>query len=398
MAFNPNILSGKVRRWLSENVDSEAIKIVLKGSPFEGVSAQELAEQVQSCQKTKQKIPTFYSAGFELYFPPKISVEQASSEVTAMYKAKITSGNILLDITGGMGIDDFYFSERMEKVIHCEINHDLSQRTAHNFAFFQKNNIECVAENGVEILQNLPEKIDWLFIDPARRSEKKGKVFLLEDCTPNILELENIWLKKCRKVMIKTSPLIDISYGLKALKNVSEIHIVAVKNEVKELLWIIDNEKFSSETCCKTVNLQSEKVQSFEFVWGEESKVENKYSTPQNYLFEPNASLMKSGRSELLITEQIKKLHRFSHLFTSLELPEISFPGKTFRIIEVFLFKKENVKRFSGKKINVVTRNFQQSPEQIKKKFKIKDGGSQFLFFTTNLREEKIVILCEKST
>jgi hypothetical protein len=193
---------------------------------------------------------------------------------------------------------------------------------------------------------------------------------------------------------MKTSPLIDLSQGLKELNSVKEIHVVAVKNEVKELLWICEK-GWEGSLEIKTINLLSEENQVFDFKLEKERDI-SKFYLPQNYLYEPNSAIMKSGGfNQVSIKFGISKLHPHSHLYTSDEI--IDFPGRAFKIIEVLVYNsKELKKQFEGKKANITTRNFPLKVEGIRKKLKIKDGGEVYLFFTTNKEEKKLVLVCEK--
>ena len=172
-----------------------------------------------------EKLPTWYCTAGILY-PSKISVEQTSSERTAAYKATLISGNSLIDLTGGFGIDDYYFAKTLTKVAHCEINTELSEIVKHNFNKLQVNNIQCYAGDSIEILQTLHDKWDWIYIDPSRRHDAKGKVFLLQDCLPNVPIHLSTYFEYSHSVLIKTAPLLDLTAGLAELANVKTIHIV----------------------------------------------------------------------------------------------------------------------------------------------------------------------------
>jgi hypothetical protein len=222
----------------------------------------------------------------------------------------------------------------------------------------------------------------------------KGKVFLLKDCLPNVPELLDFYFKFAPNIMIKTAPILDITAGLSELENVKEIHIVAVDNEVKELLWIL--EKNSSQPIkMVTVNLAKDQAETFAF---ELNHIENTvtYSLPKKYLYEPNAAIMKSGGFDVIPTQfGVEKLHQHSHLYTSDSL--IEFPGRVFEIENGIHYNKVDMKQFlENKKANITTRNFTDSVETIRKKWKIKDGGKLYCFFTTDVNNTKIALLCSK--
>ncbi len=183
-AFNA-ILNREIQDFIDANLKSDLSRLILKGSPFESVSIQQIAEQITAKNKCEKKLPTWYSSE-NIIYPNKVSIEQCSSEITAKYKSGLVSGRSLIDLTGGFGVDAYYFSERVEKVVHCEINEVLSNKVAHNYKGLDRNNITSLAEDGIDFIQRSPTRYDWIYADPSRRNEQKGKVFLLDDCLPNI--------------------------------------------------------------------------------------------------------------------------------------------------------------------------------------------------------------------
>ncbi|WP_373056282.1 class I SAM-dependent methyltransferase [Zunongwangia sp. H14] len=391
--MNKFLLHEAVQEFIRENLHSDLSRIILKGSPFPEVSIQEIATQIIGLKTAEKKFPDFFSTK-NIIFPPGLNLEQASSEVTAEYKASLISGKSLLDITGGFGIDSFYFSQKVEKLSYCEINKGLAEIAAHNFKVLKAQNIQANNVNAMDLLKNASEVYDWIFADPARRDIHGGKVFRLSDCQPDIpAHLELLWARG-KHILIKTSPLLDLHAGIEELQNVAEIHIVAVENEVKELLWLLQINA-SEEIKVKTINFQKKGNQWFEAVLSAEKR-ETAYSLPEKYLYEPNAAIMKSGCfKKLAEVTQTKKLQVNSHLYTSDKIK--NFPGRAFEVVDIMEFNKKDLKKnFSGKKANITTRNFPLSVAEIRKKFKIKDGGKDYLFFTTSLEEEKIVLVCKK--
>ncbi|MEW7277515.1 class I SAM-dependent methyltransferase [Aquimarina sp. 2201CG1-2-11] len=366
--------------------------LILSGSPFHDISIQELAQQIQGKRKAKTKLPTWYSCN-EIYYPPNLNLEQTSSETTALYKSNLVSGDYLLDLTGGFGIDDYYFAKRIKKVIHCELNETLSKIATHNFKALQQHNIATISGDSLKFLKQRPD-LDWIYVDPSRRHESKGKVFFLEDCLPDVPNNLDLFFSKSKNILLKTSPLLDLRIGLKALKNVKEIHVVAVNNEVKELVWILEKD-FVGDTTIVTINLQKKEDQEFSFIHAKEVLQEVHYATPQQYLYEPNSAILKSGGFlSIANAYQLKKLHINSHLYTSENL--IDFPGRKFKIEATFPYQKKALSKVGIAKANITTRNFPESVAIIRKKFKIKEGGDQYLFFTTDCNAKKIIILCKK--
>ncbi|MDP5027740.1 MAG: class I SAM-dependent methyltransferase [Flavobacterium sp.] len=387
-----DILHNDIQDFINENLNTDSTKLALKKNPFPEVNYSVLINQIIAKKKAKDKLPTWFSTE-NIIYPEKISIEQTSSEITAKYKASLASGEKLIDCTGGFGIDDYYFSKQFKNVIHCELNADLSQIVKHNCEVLKVSNIECHQGDSTKILEQLNQKFDCIYIDPSRRNDAKGKVFMLADCLPNVVDLQDFYFQFTNTILIKTAPILDLQAGLLELKNVAQIHIVAVDNEVKELLWKIEKD-FTESPEIIAVNIEKEK-QSITKI--ESSKPYSaRYSLPKKYLYEPNASLMKSGGfeavSELFL---VNKLHQHSHLYTSDE--KLDFPGRKFQIDTIVPFQKKEISAYiQGKKMNVSTRNFPIKPEEIKKKYKIQDGGTIFAFFTTNMNNEKIILLCTK--
>ena len=386
------LLQTEIQDFINKNLNEDSSKLALKKNPFPEVNYSVLINQIIAKKKAKDKLPTWFLTE-NIIYPEKISIEQTSSETTAKYKASLVLGEKLIDCTGGFGIDDYYFSKQFQSVIYCELNADLSQIVKHNFEVLKATNINCYQGDSTEILEQLNEKFDCIYIDPSRRNEAKGKVFMLADCLPNVVDLQDFYYQFTDTILIKTAPILDLHAGLSELKNVAEIHIVAVENEVKELLWKIEK-NFNSSPEIIAVNLEKEK-QTITKIESTKSYFAS-YSLPKKYLYEPNAALMKSGGFEA-VSElfTVGKLHQHSHLYTSDEV--IDFPGRKFQIDAIIPFQKKEISQFiQGKKMNVSTRNFPIKPEEIKKKYKISDGGTIFAFFTTNMNNEKIILLCTK--
>ena len=226
------VLQLKVQEFISQNLNQDVNLLSFKKNPFPEINWLVIINQIIAKKKSQIKLPTWFNVD-NVVFPDSISVEQTSSEIAAKHKSNLISGQVLVDLTGGFGVDSFYFSKKFEKVIHCEINSELSQIVQHNFKLLKANNIACEIGDGFEILQNLPYKIDWIYVDPSRRSDLKGKVFMLQDCLPNVPNLLPDYFVYTNKILVKTAPILDITAGLLELKNVKNIHIVAINNEVK---------------------------------------------------------------------------------------------------------------------------------------------------------------------
>lgn len=386
------ILKPEIQEYIHQKTGSDNSKLAFQKNPFPDVDFKIILNQIEARTKIKHKLPTWFATK-NIIYPSKISVEQTSSEITAKYKSEIISGESLIDLTGGFGIDDFYFSKTITQVFHCEINTELSEIVQHNSKQLNNNNIEFFSGDSSETIQKLKQNFDWIYIDPSRRNDSKGKVFMLKDCLPSVPDLQDFYFNFSNNILIKTAPILDITAGLLELKNVKTIHIVAVDNEVKELVWEIEK-KYSNPILVKTINFTKELQQKFNFELN--SNESANYSLPKKYIYEPNSAIMKSGGFDVIGNKySLNKLQHLSHLYTSDDL--IEFPGRVFQIEKIIDYsKKEMNLNLTNQKCNITTRNFPESVENIRKKWKIKEGGNQYCFFTTDINNNKIVLICTK--
>jgi len=390
--LNRSILDIAVQDFINQNLKSNLTQLILKGSPFDGVTIQEIATQIVAKEKSRKKLPSWFETK-NIYYPPKLNLEQTSSEITANYKASLVSGKDLIDVTGGFGVDTFAFSKSFQKVIHCELNNELSNIASYNFGQLQAKNIKTHIGNGIEYINHSKEQFDCIYIDPSRRNDAKGKVFLLEDCEPNVPENLEALFEKSKTIFIKTSPMLDITSAISELHSVKEVHVVAVSGEVKELLFLLEK-GYVDNVSLKTLNFSKERQQAFGFTL--QSEATSTYSLPTTYVYEPNAAILKSGGFHHVSEKLgVHKLHPHSHLYTSEQL--IEFPGRSFKVLEVLTYDKKKIKSLlPEKKANITTRNFPKTVQQIRKELKIKDGSNNYLFFTTNIHDELICIFLKK--
>jgi len=388
--INEALYSNEVQDFILKNIHADVSRIVLQKSPFANVSSKELAEQIQSKKAIQKKLPLWYNTA-NIIYPPKLNLEQSSSVQTALYKSTlIKEGSSVVDLTGGFGIDDFYFAKRANSITHCELNASLSEIVAHNTKVLGAQNITFFEGNGLDYLKKIT-KTDVIYVDPSRRASS-GRVFLLEDCEPNVITHLDTFLEKADTVIIKAAPLLDIDAAVKQLKLVSEIHIVSVNNECKELLFVIDKHA-DSPTLVKCAVIKQD-AQVFSFTYQAEKLIELSYSPFKNYLYEADAAFLKAGLFKSVATEfNLDKIHQHSHLYTSSQIAT-NFPGRILKINKIQTFKAFSSEK-TVKKANVVVRNFAKKPDELKKKLKIQDGGHIFLYFTTDYKNSPVVLTCE---
>lgn len=376
------ILNPEIQKYIHANLKSDLHFLLLKKSPFPDVSMQEIVQQIKGKIIAEKKFPLLLKKG--IIFPPHLNLEQASSQSTAEYKAKLVKGKNFVDLTSGFGIDALFLSQNFEKTTLVEKNQELLEIVTHNWKILNKE-ADFINENLHDFLNQNKQQFDLIFLDPARRDEHNNKVFLLGDLSPDLIEIQEQLLKFSNKVLIKLSPLIDISYLVSTLKNITQIHIVAVKNEVKEILVLINSNKKSDKISINSINLETEET-IFKFNFNEEKNAISEFSEPLKYLYIPNNAILKAGAFNLISEKfNLKKLHPNTHLYTSESLVQ-EFPG---RILEIQIIEKKELKK--NDQFNILSKNFPLKPEQIKKKFQLRDGGEHYLIFTQSTNGKIIV-------
>lgn len=369
-------------------------ELILKAGKFKGLDVKKLAAQIQSRQKALKKLPE-WSANEKLIFPPALSVEQCSSEATAHYKAGIVWGNTLIDITGGMGIDCYYMSRSFTETHYFEQQPEVAATAAYNFAQLGASRIHVHEGESLHALQD-GLKADWLYADPARRDANKEKVVRLADCTPDVAGNAALLLNAAPRILLKTSPLLDIDLASKELQKLKEVHVMGYEQECKELLFVLDREMPAQDFKIKVriIDAAGRPVHQLDFDREEERAALVNYAKPLSYLYEPHAAVLKAGAFKTLCTRfNVQKLAMHSQLYTSQEYVD-DFPGRSFRIVAVC---KPDIREISqyipGDKANITTRNFPAKPEELRKKWKLKDGGDHYLFATTLADQSKVVIV-----
>ena len=329
-----------------------------------------MLQQVEGRERTSDKLPTF-AAMDDWWYPVRLSCEQCSSEETARYKASLVSGETMVDLTGGYGVDTYFLNDSFSSIDYIEQNAELCRIAAHNFA----NKPITIHNTSAEEFLDSAGQYDLIFLDPARRDSHGGKVFRLEDCAPNVVELLPMLLAHGKRLLLKLSPMLDLTQATTSLSQVSwDIFVVAIKNEVKEVLLL------SGGTGQITAIDLAKKDQAFVFSREEEAGARSEYSEYSEYsgkyLYEPNAAILKAGAYKLVGARfGLSKLDVNTHLYCS-DVLVPDFPGRIWRIKEEGM-KGERMKEL--RQANILVRNYPLAPEQLKKKYRLKDGGDVYL-------------------
>ncbi len=430
--------------FICQHQDDDVRQLAFLGSKYPEVDMPFALDQIRGRKMARVKLPRWASLEGIIY-PPHISMEQCSSESTALYKAELAARLLglpassfgiemkaeneieFVDLTGGFGVDFSYIAARLGvKSMYVERQAHLCEAAKENFERLGLKNAIVKNGDGIEVLHSfLPKKDDAasdddslgitydqprsllktnlglkiIFIDPARRDDAGNKVVSLKDCTPDVTVLQEEMLSKADYVIIKLSPMLDWHRAISELSHVREVHIISVNNECKELLLVLSARNMGENLRIYCIN----DAQSFvcDELDMESSQVKIAPSTLEEmqYLYEPNASLMKAGCFGVLSGRyDARMLSKNSHLFVSRE-PIAAFPGRSFRIIAVSSFNKKELKRhLSGiTKANIATRNFPLSVAELRKRLKLKDGGETYIFATTLSDESHVLVITEKN-
>lgn len=376
--------------------DDDVRHLALSDQKRLGDSLNYALNQISGWQKAKEKIPS-WSEIDDLVYPPHLSMEQCSSEHTAAYKATLVQGESFVDLTGGFGVDFAFFARNFKQATMVERNAELCEIAMHNLPLLGLPNAKVVNGDGMDHLRQM-EPVDVIFIDPARRDQQGRKTVSIADCEPNLLEVLETLHARAKKILIKYSPMLDITLAIKELKCVESVHVVSVENECKELLFLL-SEKTAGSPLFHCVNLSKRGETRYTFTMEEERNATIRQAgSLGKYLYEPYSSLLKAGAYKSLCTHfPVEKLAVSSHLYTSDE-PINDFPGRAFRVVDTFTLNKKEVKEHleNVKKANIAVRNFPLSANELRNRLKIKEGGDIYLFATTHM-EKRLVIMCEKA-
>ena len=418
-------MTESLRKFIRDHAEDDPSELLLNVSRYQDVDIKTSVIQIKARKQIKDKLPEWYKDD-RLFFPSTLAAEQCSSEITALYKKRLLHQNDwLCDLTGGLGVDSFYLAQKIRHVTYIEKNKVCCDTAQANFSTLGATNIHVINEDAIAFLKNKDEYIagiNTFYIDPARRGTGNKRLYAISDCEPDLKEIIDL-LPTYYKLIIKLSPMLDITKALKQIPSVREVHILSVKNECKELLFVVEsnpcNNTPKADPVIFCINYQGNNVeQSFCFRLSDERVVvapmaNNDYCTvdrarlsvdaviapkAEHFLYEPNASILKAGAYKSVAWRYgVEKIHTNSHLYTSKELV-MTFPGRIFEITEVFPFNNRICKTISSviPQANITVRNFPLTVDEVRKRTRINDGGDVYLFATTLPDNKKALIKCHK--
>jgi hypothetical protein len=384
------LIASDTQQWIFANEYTDPQAVLLNPPKHLTNIKSGVVEQLLARKKARKKLPLWYQQP-NILWPPPLSIEQASSETTAKFKASLIEGQKLVDFTGGTGIDLLAFSEHFETVTYVEKNEWLCTVFKHNANALNKKNIKIIHAAAENVLEQVQEG-QWVYLDPARRDSQKKKVFLLEDCSPNLLEILPVLNGRGSKVMIKLSPLLDLQHIIKEIYPY-RIVVLSVHNEVKELLVFVDG-NIKEEVEIAAVDLKRNVNSIYTFRPASERSCKISYAPVAYYLYEPNVAILKAGAfKSIASTYNLHKLHPNTHLYTSNDL-KTEFPGRQFRVLRE-LTGAELKSNYRESELHVIARNYPQNASQLTQKYKFKESGSKYLFAFTDHKEKKRLVLTE---
>lgn len=384
-------VSERIKNYI--NTNKSAADWMLASRKYPNLPAQFMATQIEVAKKVRKKLP-LWSAHEHVFYPSKLAVEQCSSELTARYKAGLVRGQSITDLTGGLGVDSWFMTGGKALLQYVEPQEDLCLLVKHNFAELCADfDLKIYNTTAEEWLQSHQQKTAIAYIDPSRRSEGGSRLYSLADCMPDVVKLQNDILKKANQLLIKVSPLLDIKQSLTLLPQTHHVWVISVAGEVKELLFLLKNETPPTDVPVTAVLLHNQhEPQECTFTFKEEAEAERPLSLPLQYLYLPDAALLKAGAFKYLARRfGVSALHANTHLYTS-DNCLTDFPGRVLKVERLLGNKKEVKKAFPDKKALIVSRNYPATPEQLAQKYGLQTGGKDYLVAATTLKNRPILL------
>lgn len=381
--------------YIGLHADDDVRQLALRGSADPEVDLPVALDQIAGRQVARRKLPS-WAAVEGLVYPPHLSMEQCSSEPTARYKVTVAGrGQTMVDLTGGFGVDFSFLARGFDRAVYVEQQERLCQIARHNSRLLGLDHADVVCADAVDYLRRM-SPVDLIFIDPARRDDRGGRTYAISDCTPDVLSIRDLLLQKAKKVLLKLSPMLDWRKAVSDLGEacVSEVHIVSVANECKELSLVMEQ---AAKSPLRLVCVNDDTT--FE-VTAYDDQPPLSYAAPQPscYLYEPNASIMKAGCFDALSQRfGVSPVARDSHLFLSSDVVD-RFPGRTFRIDAVTSLNRRELKaRLSAlKQANITVRNFPLTVAELRRRLRLADGGTAYIFATTLATGDHVLLICNR--
>jgi hypothetical protein len=395
MEWTPALLE-LLETYKNTAIDSVVLKL---RNQYDEATVKFIVGQLNGRRRANQKLPV-WGRTEGLIYPSTLSFEQCSSEETALWKGQMAGkGACLVDITGGFGVDCFYMGQGFEQVHYIEAQATLVDYVQHNFKLLGARHTQLHTGDGLEWLAAWNGKADVLYLDPARRDDRKGKVFLLEDCTPNVVACQDLLRKKARRVLLKLSPMLDLKNVLRALKGVQQIAIVSVRNECKELLVELGEpavELAKIPLVCVDLGYADGGNVTYKSTWEFRNSAVT-IGVPRTYLYEPNKSLLKAGvQNKCAVDFALDKLGLQSNFFTSDHL-HTDFPGRIFEFETLIKAKAKVVHKYlGGKKANIIARNYPINAKELYKRLQIIPGGTHYLIATQLEGQQKALFVAKR--
>lgn len=378
-----------ILQFAREHSGDDPLRLLMQRERYPKTDLPLVVQQLEARQQASAKWPAL-AACADYFFPPRLNREQSSSEAAAQFKAGLIrdlGGGTIIDLTGGMGADTYFMSRQAAHADYCEQDPALCAIAEHNFEALGADNISCHAGDSLQYLAESGQKYDTIYIDPARRDQQGRKVAAFEDCTPNLLEHLGLLRSRCRHLLIKASPMIDLRQAEQQLGTVSDIHILALKNECKEVLFVVPGEAAPAPVAIHCLNFPraDSTPQTFRFTREAEEAATAAFAAEAGgWLYEPNAALMKGGCFRLLSQHYgIRQLARNTHLYTS-DQQTADFPGRTFRVLQPVTLNAKSVKPLLPEGCaHVIARNYPLTADALQQRLKLREGGTRFIIAAT---------------
>ena len=391
------MINSKTKEYISNNLEKDVSWLALHSAKDSDVDMRMAIQQIEGRQKAKHKLPELFMLD-DIIYPQRISIEQCSSSASASYKASLFSGETFADLSGGFGVDTFFFSKQFKNGIYVEPNEELCTIFDYNSKILKINNVSIVNSNLENFIDSL-NRVDFIYIDPSRRDNYGKRVYEIHDLTPNVLLFKDKLLSKSKHLMIKLSPMLDITALKRQLPEIYELHVVAVNDECKELLCVLDKDNKNADFQIVTKNIKANSEETYIGKYLRERALKPLFvSEIEQFLYEPNAALMKSNLYNSLCYDfGVKKLARETNLFTN-SYPIENFPGRSFKVLNIIPYQPKKIRKELKhiKSASITVRNFTISAMELRKSLKIKEGDKIFIFGTTLSSNNRVIIVCEK--